>query len=328
MERVILALLLLVTVIAIGVAGFVFIEGLPFIDALYMTMATISTLGMKGAGNYEVSKSGQLWIIFLITVGIVSAMIALTTIVGMVVEGHMRNILGRRKVNVRIASLSNHIIVCGFGRMGQQVCNYLKRRGTSVVVIDNDDHRTVTADQEGFLYVLGDATDETILRDAGIERARGLIGALPTDASNVFVTLTARGLNEKLFIAARAERVESETQLLRAGANKAICPQVIGAQRLANILTRPGVVDFIDFASEGLELEAEQFRISPGNKLVGKSLREANLPREAGILIIAIKRSSGETIFNPGPDTIIEIDDVMIVTGQIGSMAKLGKLYS
>lgn len=230
-------------------------------------------------------------------------------------------------MNVKIASLSRQIIVCGYGRMGQQVCNYLKTRGVQVVVIDNDDQRTVKADQDGFLYVLGEASEETVLRDAGIDRARGLVAVLPTDADNVFVALTARGLNEKLFIAARAERVESETQLLRAGANKAICPQVIGAQRLANILTRPGVVDFIDFASEGLDLEAEQYRILAGSKLVGQTLREANLPRQAGVLIIAIKRAKGQTIFNPGPETVIEPEDVMVVTGQVGSMARLAQLY-
>jgi voltage-gated potassium channel len=212
--------------------------------------------------------------------------------------------------------------------MGSSACSNLQHRKEHVVVIDQADRKTAQAEQDGFLYVLGDASDETILRSAGIERARGLITVLDTDAANVFVSLIARDLNPKIHIVARAEKAESESRLIRAGANKAICPHEIGATRLANILTRPGVVDFIDFAAQGLDLEAEQFRIQPESKLVGQSLSQANLPRTTGALIIALKRSDGTTVFNPHADTILRVDDVMFVTGQRGSMEKLQQQYS
>jgi len=327
-ERLSLALALIFAVVAVGTMGFLLIGNRGFFDSLFMTLVTISTLGMKEQASADINQAEKIWVIILIVVGIASVMIAISTIVAMVVEGQMRSVLGRRKVNMKIASLSNHIIVCGFGRMGRSVCDNLRQRKASLVVIDQDDHKTAQAENDGLLYVLGDASDESILKDAGIERAKGLISVLDSDAANVFVTLIARDLNTKIQIAARAEKPESESRLIRAGANKAICPQIIGAARLANILTRPGVVEFIDFASQGIDLEAEQYHILPDNKLVGQSLRESNLPREVGILIVAIKRADGETLFTPHPDTKIQPDDVMFVTGQIGSMAKLEKKYS
>jgi len=260
--RMYLALALIFVVIFIGTVGFVIIEGWSFLDSFYMTLATVSTLGMKTADIPEIHFGGRIWVMVLITVGIVIAMIALSTVTGVVVEGQVRSILGRRKVSMKIASLHNHFIVAGYGRMGRSVCDFLQQRNASLVVIDQNSDHTALAEQKGFAYVLGDASDETILRSAGVERAKGLVAVLTGDAENVFVTLIARDLNEKIFIAARSETVDSEPRLLRAGANKAICPHVIGARRLANILTRPGVVDFVDFATEGISLEAEQYLIT------------------------------------------------------------------
>jgi voltage-gated potassium channel len=327
-ERLLLALSFVLAVVAVGTAGFITLEKRSFLDALYLTLATISTLGMKTQSQAVFSQAGKIWIMFLIVVGIVSAMIALSTIASMIIEGQVRSILGRRKVNIKIASLHNHFIIAGYGRMGRSLCSHLHQSGASLVIVDQDSQNTVLAEQDGFLYVLGDATEETVLRDAGIERARGLVAALSSDAENVFATLMARDLNPKLFIAARAEKIESEKRLLRAGANKAICPLVIGARRLANILTRPGVVDFIDFATEGFELEAEQFHIESDSKLIGQSLSQANLPRQVGILVVALRHKDGSTSFNPRPDSVIQDGDTLLVIGQLGSMAKLQQLYS
>lgn len=328
LDRMLLALVLLVTIVAVGAAGFVFIEGRPALDALYMTLVTISTLGMRPTDGIEISSAEKIWIMFLIVVGIGTATIAITTIVGMVVEGHVRSILGRRQVNRKIASISDHIIVCGYGRMGLLICQRLQKTGKRIVVVDVDDSRTTMAEAQELPYVLGDASDAQVLKSAGIDRASGLVAALDSDAQNVFVTLVARELNKNVFIAARAERGQSEAQLMRAGANKTICPHIIGAQRLANILTRPAVVDFIDFAAEGLSLEAEQYHIAADSKLVNMSLSQANLPQRAGVLVIALKRKGGQTTFNPHADTVLQADDVMVITGQPGSMAKLEQLYS
>ena len=327
-DRLFLALGLLAGIVVFGTVGFVLIEGHSLVDALYLTLITISTLGMQAATDADISTGGKLWIMLLIAVGIAGAMMALSVIVGMVVEGHVRSILGRRHVDKKIASLNDHVIVAGYGRMGQSLCASLQLRGKTLVVMDRDPEHTSQAETDGFLYVLGDATEEATLRAAGIERAKSLVTALATDADNVFATLVARELNRGLFIAARAERFESESRLLSAGANRTLCPQVIGATRLANILTRPGVVDVIDFASHGLDLEAEQYHIAEGSKLVGQSLRQANLPRLIGILVIAIKRKDREVLFNPDPDTVLAAEDELILTGQAGSMAKLKERFS
>lgn len=272
----IVALLMLMAVTAVGTAGFVIIERLSPTDALYMTLATISTLGMKSHALPDFSLTGQIWVMILIVIGIGTAMVALSTVVSLVVEGQMRSILGKRKVNLKIASLHNHIIVCGYGNMGQLVCEHLKQHQVQVVVIDHDDHKTATAEDHGLLYVLGDA--------------------------------------------------RNESRLIRAGANKAICPQLIGANRLANSITRPGVVEFIEFATQGIELEADQYHIEPNNKLIGQTLMEANLPKKTGLLVIAIKRQSGKTLFNPSAETAFMADDEIIVTGQSGSLAKLDEI--
>jgi voltage-gated potassium channel len=312
----------------VGTAGFIILEQMKFLDALYMTLVTISTLGFKAADQSDPHLAGKIWIMFLIVIGILSAMIATSTVVAMVVEGQMRSILGRRKVNMKIASLADHFIICGYGRMGRLVAADLKLSQAPLVIIDVDSQNTAQAEQDGLLYVLGDATDETILRNAGIERARGLVAALTTDAENVFTALIARDLNKKLLIVARAEKIESEHRLLRAGANKVICPSIIGAKRVANILTRPGMVNFIDFAAKGFELEAEQYRIPPDSKLIGQSLRQANLPRGVGILVVALEHQDGSIAFNPDPDTVLQTDDTMIIIGRIGSMAQLEQQFS
>ncbi len=327
-EKLVLAFLLLVALVMVGTTGFLIIGQRSLVDALYLTLVTISTLGMAPSQMADITGGEKIWVIFLIVVGIASAMASITVIISVVVEGQMRSILGRRKVNQKIATLQNHVIVCGYGRMGHSACDNLAQRQALLVAVDNSDAKTAAAEKNGHLYVLGDATDETVLIDAGIERARGLISVLDTDAANVFVTLIARDLNPKIQIVARAEKSESEARLMRAGANKALCPHQIGATRLANILTRPGVVDFIDFASQGLDLEAEQYHIAPENKLNGRSLRQANLPREIGVLIIAIKHADGSTSFNPHPDTVIQSGDVLFVTGQTGSMAKLEQFHT
>lgn len=291
-----------------------------------MTMATISTLGMKPDRQADINPGEQILIIFLIIIGIVAAMIALSMLVSMVVEGQIRGILGRRKVDKKIASLRGHIIVCGYGRTGQTVCQFLKSENIEPVIIEMDNQKTALAENNDLPYILGDAGEESSLLAAGIERASGLIATLDTDASNVFVSLVARDLNRKIKIVARAEKPESKSRLIRAGANHVICAQEIGANRMANILIRPGIVNFVDFATHGLELEAEQRTIEPGNALEGMKLRDANLPREMGIIVIAIKRNDN-TIFNPHPDTILQSHDAIFITGKAGSIAQFEEKY-
>ncbi len=315
-------LCLLFLVIGVGIVGFSLAGHRSLLDSFYLTLVTISTLGML-SGEYHFNDGEKLVVMFMIVVGIAVATTALSTLVAVVVEGQVRGIFGRRKVDKIIASLNRHIVVCGYGRTGASVCETLQRRDVPIVVVERDEQACARAEEDGLLYIRGDASEESVLIDAGIKNARGLISVLDSDAANVFVTLIARDLNPKIVIAARSEKPESQSRLKRAGANEVVCSQIIGATRLANILTRPGVVNFLDFAAQGVDLEAEQYRIGEGNKLIGQSLRQANLPRQVGVLIIALKRHDGITLFNPDPDTVIQLNDQLLVTGKVGSLARL-----
>ena len=327
LNNILIAFLLLVAVVVVGTMGFAMLGNRSFIESLYFSLITVSTLGMAPVGSEPLSEIEKIWVIFMITGGIATAMISLTIITSAVVEGQIRGIFGRRKVDKKIASLQNHIIVCGYGRMGSSVCENLKMHNVQIVVIDQDSEHTSEAEQAGLLYVLGDATDENILKSAGIEQARGVICVLGNDASNVFATLVARDLNSRVTIVARSDRPESQNRLMRAGANRAICPYEISGSRLANIMTRPGLVDFIDFAAHGIDLEADQYTIQEGDGLEGCSIRDANLPRELGILVIAVTRGDGTNMFNPHPDTILRSGDIIIMTGQAGSISKFEQRY-
>lgn len=322
------ALIMLLAVVVIGTIGFAATGHRGFIDSLYFSLITVSTLGLSPPGDAPLTTADKVWIMVMITVGIAIAMVAVTIITSAVVEGQIRGILGRRKLDKKIATLEGHIIVCGYGKMGSSVCENLKLHKVNIVVIDNDSEKTSEAEHNGYLYVLGDATEETILKVAGIERARGIICVLENDASNVFATLVARELNQKITIVARSDKTESQARLMRAGADRAICPYEISGARLANIMTRPGVVDFIDFAAHGIDLEADQYTVREKDDLQGRSLREANLPRDIGVLVIAVSRQDGTQMFNPHPDTVLKTGDTIFMTGQPGSISKFEKRYT
>ncbi len=328
LNNLVMAFMMLAAVVAVGTVGFSVIGHRSFIDSLYYSLITVSTLGMSLPGAEAPGPAEKVWIMLMITGGIAIAMVALAIITSAVVEGQIRGVLGRRKLDKKISTLQNHIIVCGYGRMGSSVCENLKLHRANVVVIDNNSEKTSEAEQAGFLYVLGDATEETILKTAGIERARGLICVLENDAANVFATLVARDINSGITIVARSDKQESQGRLMRAGANRAICPYEISGARLANIMTRPGVVDFIDFAAHGIDLEADQYTVRPNDDLEGKSLRESNLPRDLGVLVIAVSREDGTQMFNPHPDTILRGGDTIFMTGQPGSISKFEKRYA
>jgi voltage-gated potassium channel len=226
----------------------------------------------------------------------------------------------------RIKTLDNHVIVCGFGRMGQMVVQHLRDTKVQVVVIEVDNVRTRKLDEMGLLYLVGDATDEDVLHRAGIERARALVAVLPGDADNVFVTLTARELRSDLHIVARAEQFTAMPKLRRAGATRVISPQAIGAERIANIITRPHVVDFVEVAAKGVDLELDEFVVGQDSPLAGKSLRDADIRKAADVMVVAIKRADGSTRFSPGADVIIQPQDTLIMIGPSGASGKLEEM--
>jgi voltage-gated potassium channel len=317
---------LLVAIIAIGTLGYSLIEGWPPFDALYMTIITLSTVGFKAVHN--MSSEGKLFTIFLIISGTGMIAYTLSSLLQFTLEGQLRKILGRKKLENRINKLKNHYIICGFGRIGHLICREFQSRPLPFVVVEKDSHLIERINREGYMYVDGDATDDETLQAAGIDVAKGLITAVTSDTDNVYITLTARGLNPKLFILARSGEEGSEKKLMRAGASKVISPYTIGANRMAQAILRPSVVDFIEIAtaSENLELQIEEIIISAGSVLAGKALVDSGIRQSMGIIIVGIKQADGHMVFNPPSSQVIEPNSVLITLGEQPAITQLEKL--
>ena len=317
---------LLVTIIAIGTLGYSLIEGWSPFDALYMTIITLSTVGFKAVHN--MSPEGKLFTIFLIISGTGMIAYTLSSLLQFTLEGQLRKILGRKKLESRINKLKNHYIICGFGRIGHLICREFQSRPLPFVVVEKNPHLIERINREGYMYVDGDATDDETLQAAGIDVAKGLITAVTSDTDNVYITLTARGLNPKLFILARSGEEGSEKKLMRAGASKVISPYTIGANRMAQAILRPSVVDFIEIAtaSENLELQIEEIAVSANSVLAGKSLVDSGIRQSMGIIIVGIKQVDGHMVFNPPPHKVIEANSVLITLGEQPAITKLEKL--
>lgn len=312
-RKLILSVVILFGVLIVGSIGYSVLEDAPFLEAVYLTVITLSTVG------YErpewVHRAGKIWTILVIVFGVAAVAMAFSSLQAMVVSGAVRQALGRRKLENKIAQLSGHIIVCGYGRMGQAVVRDLRARGESLVVVDNSSERTTELEEEGVLYVLGDATEEETLLKTGLLGARALVTLLRGDADNVYVTLTARALDEKLTIVSRAEHQTTDAKLRRAGANHVITPQRIGAMRVVNTLTRPYVVDFVELAARGVDIEMDQFQIGEGSALCGETLRSSNLRQKTEGMVVAIRHADGKTTFAPGPREVLRAGDNLIMLG-------------
>jgi voltage-gated potassium channel len=294
-----------------------FVPGYGWWDSVYMTFVTISTVGYGEV--HPLTHLGRFWTVGVICCGVVIGTVVLSTIVALVVEGQLRAVLGRRELERRISELHGHVVVCGFGQMGSMVARDLREGGCAVVVIDPDPERTSLAENEGLLYILGDAQDEEVLQSAGLDKATALIAALPTDPQNVFVTLSARQISEDVTIICRAERYTTEQKLRKAGADRVVSPHLMGASRMASVVLRPAVVDFVEMAQRGLELTMEQLWIQPGSALVGKTFRELELPSRFGVQVVAVRRADGEAIYQPRPDVELAEGDTLVLIGKPGS---------
>jgi len=228
----------------------------------------------------------------------------------------------------RIGKLRDHYIICGYGRIGHLICREFQSRPTPFVIVEQNPNHIERLEREGCLYVEGDATDDETLQAAGIEHAKGLITAVTSDTDNVYITLTARGLNPKLFILARAGEEGAEKKLMRAGASKVISPYTIGANRMAQAILRPSVVDFIELAtaSEHLALQIEEIRIAADSVLAGKNLINSGIRQSMGIIIVGIKESDGKMTFNPPPEKNIEPNSVLIILGERPAISQLEKI--
>jgi voltage-gated potassium channel len=305
------------------------VEGWNFLDSLYMTIITITTVGYREI--HGLSSTGRIFTIFLIVGGVGTVLYALSTSARIILEGELKDIFGRRKLEKKIKDLYDHYIVCGYGRMGKIICRELKAEGVKLVVIDKDPR--MLEEKEDILFLIGDAAHDNTLKEGGVERAKGLISVLSTDAENLFVVLSARGLNPNLLIIARAAEEDSEQKLLRGGATKVISPYHIGGLRMAHTVLKPTVVDFIEFATKSgnIELQMQEIAIQEGSNLIGMTLEQCGIGRDLGAIIVAIKQSTGDTKFNPTFRSTLKAGDTLIALGEISKlrvieeMAKAGR---
>jgi voltage-gated potassium channel len=308
-------LALIAGVMLAGTVGYVVIEGASWWDAFYMTVITITTVGYREV--FPLSRAGEIFTVVLLLVGIGTLLSLLTEASRHVIEGELGVALGRARRTRMIEKMSGHEIVCGFGRMGQAVVEALKDGKRPFLVIEKDHEKVRQLLALGVAVVEGDATNEAVLKSAHVERARGLVACLADDAHNVYVTLTARALVPDLFIVARVAESGAEERLKRAGANRVVNPYVLGGTRLAHLLLKPAVVDFLDItAATGVEqLELEEVVIGAQGPLTGKTIADSDLRRRFGLAVVAVKRGP-RLLPNPGPELAFAADDVLVVLGQ------------
>jgi voltage-gated potassium channel len=323
-KRLLLTFGLIFLAIAFGTTGYMVVEGWNFLDSLYMTITTLTTVGYKEV--HELSQTGMIFTIILILVGVGTVLYALSSGAKVILEGELQELFGRKRLEKKIKDTKEHYIVCGYGRMGRIICKELKGEKVPFLVIEKS--ADALANAGAVLILTGDATSDEMLKEAGIEKAKGLITVLPTDAENLYVVLSARGLNPNLFIVARAGEEGSESKLLRAGANKVVSPYSIGGLRIAHTILRPAVVDFIEFATKtgNIELQMEEITIPEGSDLIGRSLDQCGIGKELGIIIVGIKRESGEMRFNPTFRTTIKAGDTLIALGEISKLKQLEQM--
>ena len=301
-------------IIALGTAGYMGVEGWNFFDSLYMTIITLTTVGYREI--HRLSYPGVIFTMILIVGGVGTFLYTLSVGARLILEGELRQFFGRKKLEKKIKELSNHYILCGFGRMGRIIARELREEAVEFVVIEKSP--VPLENTAGLLLLVADATLDETLKGAGIENARGLISVLPTDAENLFVVLSARGLNPNLFIVARAMEENAEQKLLRAGANKVVSPYLIGGLRIAHTVLKPTVVDFIEFATKSgnIELQMQEILIQEGSKLIGLTLEECGIGRDLGVIIVAMKQPAGDTKFNPISRSTINVKDTLIALGE------------
>ncbi|UCH80357.1 MAG: potassium channel protein [Nitrospiraceae bacterium] len=317
--------IVIITVVTYGTVGYMIIEGWNFIDSLFMTIITLTTVGYSEI--HEMDKAGRIFSIVLILSGVGAMFYALGVGAKILLEGEIREILGRKRLNKKIENLKNHYIICGYGRMGNIICQELMQGKSPFVVIEASADLLATVDAD-ILSLQGDATQDSILMQAGIMRAKGLISVLSSDANNLYVVLSARGLNPNLRIVARASEEGAEQKLIRAGADSVVSPYYIGGLRIAHSLIKPAVVDFIEFAtrSENLELQMEEVKLKDDSHIIDHSLDECGIRRDMGIIIVAIKRDTGNMEFNPTSKCVIRKGDTLVVMGEKKQLQELEKL--
>ncbi len=308
--------------IAVGATGFMLLEDLSLLDAVYFATETVTTVGYGDLSPK--TPAGRLFTIFFMLAGVGSVLYALTAVAQAIVQAEIMTILGKRRKIKEMQKLNNHFIVCGAGRVGKRIIRTLQKDKIPFVLIERDEKKVDEFLEQGELVVIGDATSEENLKKAGVERAKGLVTCLADDAANVYVVLTARGMNSHLHIVARAVEEEAEPKLIRAGASRVVSPIIIGSHSMSRALLKPAIADFMDsIVAETLDLVFEEVAIESTSQYVAKKLVETNIRSDLNVVIVAIRRKAGEMIFQPAGDATIEEGDLLITIGKAESIKKL-----
>jgi voltage-gated potassium channel len=316
-----LALGLVLTIFVVGTIGF-WAFGLSFVDAMYMTVTTITTVGYREINGPDIGTAEKIFTMGIIVTGVGTVLYTFTLVVQTIVEGQLREFVGRRRMDKKISEMHDHVIVCGWGRVGRAVALDMARDGAQVVVIEISPDRVAGIDLP---TVVGDATHDATLRAAGIERARALIAALDADAENLFVTLSSRAIKSDLFIVARARQDESVEKLSRAGADRVVNPQELGAARMASFVLQPNVAEFVDVVmhERSMDFRMREVEIPVGSEIAGMTLRDANLRQRAGVLVLALRGDDGTFTTNPEPDVVLEPHNIIVAVGTDDALAEL-----
>lgn len=304
---------LFVLLLVFGTLGYMLLGDATVLDALYMTVITVAAVGYSE--SIQLEGAARLFTLLIILLGVGSITFAVVSALDFVLEGHLEDLLGRRRMDRELARLEHHTIICGFGQVGRHVAIHLADQQSPLVVVDVDDERAEAARSYDMLAIEGDATQEDVLQRASIDTARAVVACAEQDADNVLICLTAKGLNSDAFVVARIKRDENEPKVRRAGADRVIAPAAIGGRRIASLVTRPGVVDFLDVLTRGTDedLVLEELVVLPDSALDGRSLRELELRERHGITVLAVQAEGRLTNTRPEPDTVVHAGDLLVV---------------
>lgn len=318
------ALVALVAVVVVGTIGYV-VLGFSWLDALYQTVTTVATVGFREVE--PLSANGKVFTMVLILVGVGTTLYALSVLIETLIEGQLQDLLGRRRMQRTIEGLHDHIVICGWGRVGRTIAADLAEAGRPVVVVDTSAERLATSPHAS---IVGDATEDAVLREAGIDRAVALVAAVDSDAANLFVTINARAMNPGLFIVSRVRSESNEEKLRRVGADRVVNPQSIGGARMAAFVLQPNVAEFVDVVmhERNLEFRLEEVRVPAGSTLDGVSLRDAHLRDRTGAMVLAVRDDAGAFTTNPVPETPLRAGQVLIAIGTPTQLCALEELIT
>lgn len=328
LNRVRIGLVVLLSVVVLATLGYHWGAGFSLVDSLWLVVVTISTVGFSERS--VLSDGMQLFTVGVILVGILAGSYTFSGLLHLMVEGEIQAALGRRRMTREIQRLNNHVIICGYGRIGRQLAEGLDDAQVEFVIVDSSTDNFADAQATDRLFILGDATEESVLLEAGLESADYLMSSLPSDADNVFITLTARNLNSKAEIICRAEQASTEAKLLQAGASRVLLPTIISARHMIRMITRPSTYDLMELVTESkfLDVELDEMHVNAGNRLRGVTVAESEAHRRHRLLVVAIKQTNGDMIFNPDAGYQFADGDTLIMMGRDQDIEKFRKFYA